>query len=135
MLRNLLAVIAGIIAGSICIWAVETVSHLMYPFPKGLKPNDMESFKNYVENLPFFGKFMVIIGYALGAVVSGFVATKISRSGKPNAAIICGAIFTIFTIYNMSVLPTPIWFWVLGILVWILVLAGYQLALNKNRAA
>lgn len=133
MLKNILAVFAGIIAGSICIWGVETINHLLYPFPKGIKPDDMEGFKNYIETLPFLGKFMVIVGYALGAVVSGFIATKISKDGKPTAALICGIIFLVFTIYNMTVLPIPIWFWVLGILVWTLVLAGYKLALNKNK--
>jgi hypothetical protein len=132
MLRNILAVFAGIIVGSICIWGVETLNHLLYPFPKGIKPDDMEGFKNYIETLPFLGKFMVIVGYALGAVVSGFIATKVAKSEKPNLAIICGVIFLCFTIYNMSVLPTPIWFWILGVLVWVLVLAGYKLALNKK---
>ncbi|OBW40113.1 hypothetical protein AB670_03580 [Chryseobacterium sp. MOF25P] len=132
MLKKILAVVAGIIVGSICVWAVETVNHLIYPYPEGMKPGDMEGFKNYIEALPFLGKFMVIIGYALGALVSGFIATKISKDGKPTAALICGIIFLVFTIYNMTVLPTPIWFWVLGILVWSLVLGGYKLALNKK---
>lgn len=132
MVRKILAVFAGVIVASICIWAIETLNHMMYPYPDGMKPNDMEGFKSYIETLPFLGKFMVIVGYAVGALVSGFIATKISKDGKPTAAIICGIIFLVFTIYNMTVLPTPIWFWVLGILVWSLVLAGYKLALNKK---
>ncbi|WP_449397689.1 hypothetical protein [Chryseobacterium wanjuense] len=134
MLRRILAVIAGIIVGSIGIWLIERVGHSLYPFPEGLKPTDIEGFKTYVENLPFMGKFIVILGYALGALLSGFVATKVANNNKPTAAIICGIIFMFFTIYNMVVLPTPIWFWVLGIVVWGLVLVGYKLALNKNRA-
>lgn len=133
MVRKILAVFAGVIVASICIWVIETLNHMMYPYPDGMKPNDMEGFKNYVETLPFLGKFMVIVGYAVGALVSGFIATKISKDGKPTAAIICGIVFLVFTIYNMTVLPTPIWFWILGILVWILVLAGYKLALNKKQ--
>lgn len=129
-----MAVVAGIITGSVCIWAVETLNHLMYPYPEGMKANDMDSFKNYVENLPFLGKFIVILGYALGALVAGFVATKVSKNGKYTAAVICGIVFLCFTIYNMSVLPTPFWFWILGILVWSLVLAGAKLALNKKDA-
>lgn len=97
-----------------------------------MKANDMEAFKSYIENLPFLGKFMVIVGYALGALVSGFVSTKIAKNGKSTAAIICGFIFLSFTIYNMTVLPTPVWFWVLGVLVWGLVFVGYKLALNKK---
>lgn len=92
----------------------------------------MEGFKSYVESLPFLGKFMVIVGYAVGAVVTGFVSTKIAKNGKLTAAAICGIIFMIFTIYNMTVLPTPVWFWVLGIVVWGLVFLGGKLALNKN---
>jgi hypothetical protein len=33
----------------------------------------------------------------------------------------------------MVMLPTPFWFWVLGIAVWGLVLAGYKLALNNKQ--
>ncbi|MFC3158282.1 hypothetical protein SAMN05443633_110162 [Chryseobacterium arachidis] len=132
MIRTVLAVIAGIIVGSIGIWLMEILGHSMYPYPAGLRPDDLEGFKAYVENLPFMGKFMVILGYALGALISGFVSTKIANNNTPVAAVSCGIIFLFFTIYNMIMLPTPAWFWVLGIAVWGLVLAGYKLALNKN---
>jgi len=133
MLRRILAVIAGIMVGSVGIWLMERLGHSLYPFPADLKPDNIEGFKAYVGNLPFMGKFIVIIGYALGALLSGFVATKVANNGKPVAAIVCGAIFLFFTVYNMMVLPTPVWFWILGIAVWGLVLVGYRLALNKNK--
>lgn len=133
MLRIIIGVVAGIVLGSVCIWAVETINHLLFPFPKDMKPTDMEAFKEYVDQLPFLGKFMVIIGYALGALVSGFVATKVAKNGKHTAAAICGFIFMIFTIYNMTVLPTPIWFWVLGIAVWVLVFVGSNMALKQQQ--
>ncbi|WP_426278554.1 hypothetical protein ACN9MN_04345 [Chryseobacterium sp. S-02] len=133
MLRRILAVIAGIMVGSVGIWLMERLGHSLYPFPADLKPDNIEGFKAYVGNLPFMGKFIVIIGYALGALLSGFVATKVASNGKPVAAIVCGAIFLFFTVYNMMVLPTPVWFWILGIAVWGLVLVGYRLALNKNK--
>ena len=132
MLRIILGVIAGIIAGSVCVWGVETVNHILHPYPADMKAGDMEAFKSYIENLPFLGKFIVIVGYALGALVSGFISTKVAKNGKSTAAIICGFIFLSFTIYNMTVLPTPVWFWVLGVLVWGLVFVGYKLALNKK---
>lgn len=132
MIRKILAVVAGMIVGSVGVWIIERLGHALYPFPAGLRPDDLEGFKSYVESLPFMGKFIVILGYALGASLSGFISTKVAKDGKPTAAIICGIIFIFFTIYNMIMLPTPIWFWILGIAVWGLVLAGYKLALNKN---
>ncbi|MDF2552198.1 MAG: hypothetical protein K0R77_1473 [Chryseobacterium sp.] len=132
MLRKILAVIAGIISGGISVGIVQTVGHNLYPMPEGMKSDDMEAMKNYVETAPFMALFFVIISYVIAAVVSGFVSTKIADDGKKIYALICGIIFLIQSIYMMSVLPTPIWFWILGILSWTLVLVGYKLALNKK---
>jgi uncharacterized protein YacL len=132
MLRKILAVIAGMISGGIGVGIVQTIGHYFYPMPQGMKSDDMEAMKNYVENAPFMALFFVIISYAAGAFVSGFVSTKIANDGKKIYALICGIIFLIQSIYMMSLLPTPLWFWVLGILSWILVLVGYKVALNKK---
>jgi hypothetical protein len=94
----------------------------------------MEALKEYVATAPFMALFFVILGYALGAFVTGFIATKIAGDNKKTYAVICGVIFLIQGIYMMAVLLTPAWFWVLGIAVWGLVLAGYKLALNKKTA-
>ncbi|MBL3549898.1 MULTISPECIES: hypothetical protein [Chryseobacterium] len=133
ILRQILAVVVGLIVGSIGIAIVENIGHQLYPPPVGTDPNDMEALKEYVGEAPFMALFFIIMAYALAAFVSGFTATKISNNGKHTAAIICGIIFLLITIYMMTSLPTPIWFWVLGILVWILVMAGSQLALKTKK--
>lgn len=132
MLRRILAVVGGLIAGSVCIGAVEWLGHYFYPLPEGMKPNDMDAFKEYVTTAPFMALFFVIIAYAVGALVSGFISTKIAKDGKNRYALICGIFFLLATIYNMAILPTPVWFWILGIVVWGLVLVGYQWGLNKK---
>ncbi|MCW3161683.1 hypothetical protein [Chryseobacterium oryctis] len=132
MLRNILAVLGGIFSGSICVWLMESLGHYLYPLPKGMKPNDIEAFKDYIANAPFMALFFVILSYGVAAFVAGFVASKITKNGKHTAAIVCGIIFLFFTVYNMVVLPTPVWFWVLGIVVWGLVLIGSKLAINKK---
>jgi len=132
MLKRILAVVGGIVAGSITVAAVEMLGHYLYPLPAGMKSDDMEAMKEYIPNAPFMALFFVIMAYALAALVVGFVSTKIANDGKNKYAIIGGIIFLIITIINLAMLPTPIWFWVLGIAVWGLVLAGYQLALKKK---
>lgn len=42
MLRRILAVIAGMITGSIGVWLMERLGHALYPFPSGLRPDDTE---------------------------------------------------------------------------------------------
>lgn len=133
MLRRILAVLAGLIIGSLCITFVEKIGHSLYPPPSGAGAGDMEAMKVYVAEAPFMALFFVILAYALAALVSGFTASKISNNGKYTAALICGLIFLLMTIYMMISLPTPIWFWILGILVWGLVFAGHQLALKTKK--
>lgn len=133
MLRRILAVLAGLIAGSIGITVVEKIGHALYPPPLEAEAGDMEALKVYVGQAPFMALFSIILAYALAAVISGFTATKISNNGKYTAALICGIIFLLMTVYMMMSLPTPIWFWILGILVWGLVFVGHKLALKTKK--
>ena len=45
MLRNILAGIAGVIAGGLAVFALETLGHIIFPLPEGIEidPMDMES--------------------------------------------------------------------------------------------
>lgn len=133
MLRRILAVVVGLIVGSICITIVEKIGHSLYPPPAEADAGDMEALKVYISDAPFMALFFIILAYALAAVVSGFTASKISNNGKSTAAVICGIIFLLITIYMMNSLPTPIWFWILGILVWGLVFTGHKLALKTKK--
>ncbi|WP_454045280.1 hypothetical protein [Chryseobacterium sp. Marseille-Q8038] len=133
MLRRILAVLVGLIAGSIGITVVEKIGHALYPPPVEAGAGDMEALKVYVGQAPFMALFFIILAYALAAVISGFTATKISNNGKYTAALICGIIFLLMTVYMMVSLPTPIWFWILGILVWGLVFVGHKLALKTKK--
>ncbi|MDR6920058.1 MULTISPECIES: hypothetical protein [Chryseobacterium] len=132
MLRRILAVPGGLIAGIICITIVEKIGHMLYPRPAAAGSNDMEAMKEYVASAPFMALFFVIIAYALAAFVSGYTASKIAANGKHTSAVVCGIIFLMITIYMMMSLPTPIWFWILGIAVWGLVFIGSKIALKTK---
>lgn len=105
----------------------------MYPLPAGANPDDPDDIAKYVENVPFMAIFFVIISYAAGALTGGFVSTVIANDRKKIYAIIIGIIFPIISIYMMVTIPTPVWFWICGILVWLLVLAGWKLAVSLRK--
>lgn len=132
MLRKIVAILVGVIATSVAVGLVQQLGHYCYPLPEGTNPNDPEAIKKYVETAPFMPLFFVIISYAVGALVGGFVATKIANDGKKSYAILLGIVFLLTSIYMMIIIPSPIWFWILGISVWGLVLVGYQLALKNG---
>lgn len=127
-MRKVLAVLAGILTGMIAISLVQMLGHYLYPEPEGLDTNDLNQLAEYVKTAPFMALFFVVLSYAFGALSSGFVSSKIANDGKQIYAIICGIVFLILSIFMMSSLPTPIWFWILGILSWLLIFVGWKLA-------
>jgi len=133
MIKKIVAVVAGILLTSDAVGLVQQLGHYLYPLPSGTDPNDPEAIKKYVENAPFMAIFFVIISYAVGALVGGFVSTKIANDGKKIYALIIGILFLFNSIYMMVTIPSPIWFWILGIAAWSLVLLGWKLALNKKK--
>lgn len=132
MFRKIAALLAGIVATSIAVGLVQQLDHYFYPLPAGTDPNDPDSFKNYVQTAPFFAVFFVIISYAAGALAGGFVSTKIANDCKKIYAVVIGILFLMISIYMMITIPSPIWFWILGIAVWSLVLVGWRLALKRK---
>lgn len=128
MVRKILAVIAGLLATAAMVALVQQLGHYLYPMPPGSDPNDVEAVKEYVENAPFMALFFVIISYAAGALTGGFTATKIAKDSSRAPAFISGALFALVSIYMMLTIPSPFWFWILGIAVWGLVMVGRTLA-------
>lgn len=133
ILRKILAVLVAMIATGIVVGLVQHIGHKMYPLPAGTNPQNPDDIAKYVENAPFMAIFFVIISYAAGALTGGFVSTLIAPDRKKIYAIIIGIIFLITSIYMMVTIPSPIWFWICGILIWLLVLVGWKMAVSLKK--
>lgn len=115
ILRNVLAVIAGIVVGSIVNMFIISMSTSVIPLPEGVSfdPNDQtgESLK---AALPFFDPknfIMPFIAHALGTFAGAFVAVKIAATKKLVFAMVLGVWFLLGGIaVNFYVAPGPDWF-------------------------
>lgn len=134
ILRKIIAVIVAMLAAGMVVGMVQQLGHRFYPLPARANSEDPDDIAKYVENAPFMAIFFVIISYASGALTGGFISTLIANDRKKVYAVIIGIIFMCFSIYMMRVIPSPIWFWICGILVWSLVLVGWKAAvlIKKN---
>ncbi len=119
MWRNILAVVAGIIAGIIAIMIVEGFSHFLFPYPEGLDYKDKVALAQYIKTLPAGALLLVALAWASGSFVAAVVTTLIAREKQLQLSILDGAILMIFGIINMLRYPHPVWFWILGIAVFI----------------
>lgn len=111
MLRRVLAAIAGIIAASISIYLLETLGHLLFPFPEGAKPMDMEWIKNNIDLIPRGSMIAVIIAHGVGIAVGMFVAGLISKTSIIPAYVVAG-FMVVATIANWFMIPSPKWFYI-----------------------
>ncbi len=140
LLRKVLAVVIGFVAGSAFNMALVMASHVAFPLPPGVDPNDMEAFKAHVEahGLPLGALIMVLIAHAGGSFVSGFACGLIARERWHAAAIGLGLLWTCSGAAMLMLIPAPAWFAVTDIALYIpAALLGVRLggALTVRRSA
>ncbi len=116
MLRTVLAVPTGLIVGGIVISFVQVAAITLLPAPEGV-PTD----RALIEpgDIPAANMVLVLVAWAAGAFLGGGTAARIARQAKRRLALIVGAFFLIAGVYNMATIPSPLWFWVVGILLFL----------------
>ena len=130
--RSILAVLVGLVAASLAVLLVETASHWMLPPPPGMDVTSRESMATAMQNLPLASLLAVLIAWAVGSFIGGWVAASIARTHQTRCAIIVAVLIILSGIANMLMIPHPIWIWLGGILLPIPCgLAGARLAPAK----
>lgn len=110
IVKKTLAVILGLVIGSVFIGLVEKVNSTMYPLPEGVDTSNMEAFKAFVASLPPQAFILIFIGHICGALVGGLVAWLIVRSTIIPSMIV-GALFTVAGLFNLFTISHPWWMW------------------------
>ena len=111
LLRNILAQIAGVIAGVVCISVGETIDGRIYPPPPGFDPKNVELVKQYAATLPATALLIVLLSYAVGFFVAVFIATRLAATNHAVRGAVVGAFFGAATVMNLMAFPHPVWFW------------------------
>ena len=110
VVKNIIAVVLGIVIGSAVNMGIVMVSNSIIPLPEGVDPTSMESLK---ENISLFEPknfIMPFLAHALGTLVGAFLAAKIAANNKLTFALVIGFFFLIGGIMNVFSLGGPAWF-------------------------
>ena len=116
MIRNILAVIAGLVVGSVVNMMLIKLGHMVVALPPGADVSTMEGVK---AAMPMFGPEQFIfpfLAHAGGTLVGALIATMIASSHKFVIAMITGAFFLIGGIAAVIMLPAPLWYDVIDLL-------------------
>lgn len=131
-IRNILAVIAGIIVGGAVNMGI--ISGSVIPPPEGVDVTNMESLESNMHLFEARHFIMPFLAHALGTFVGAFLVAKIAANHKMKLALAVGIFFLIGGIINAYLLPAPAWFLVLDLALGNLPMAwlGGRLAVGKR---
>ncbi len=134
MLRTILAVIAGLIVAMLLIFALESISLMLFPPPPGMKLETEADIAQLVALSSTGQKAWVVFGWAFASFVGGWIAALIARRHRRIAAGAIGVLIVIGTVMNAMAIPHPLWMNALGVLLPIpLALLGAWLAMPRPR--
>lgn len=115
IVRNVLAVIGGYIAGSFVNVGLIMVGPMIIPPPAGVDIMDMESL---AQNIHLFGPHQFIfpfLAHALGTLAGALLAYRLAASRRDIMAWIIGACFLLGGITSVMSIPAPVWFMVVDL--------------------
>ena len=109
ILKNILAVFAGWIGGSIINMGFVQLGNFLYPI-EGVDVNDMEALSAVMPTLSFEYFIFPFLAHALGTFSGAFLAALIASSKKMLFAFIIGGLFLIGGIMVNYMITGPLWF-------------------------
>jgi hypothetical protein len=119
MIRFIVAVICGLIAGGVFNMAVITLSWTIYRPPEGADMSDPATMNTFVQSLPLPAFLMILVAHAGGALVGGLVAAVIARRSPLVIGVIVGGFFLLGGIVNVMSFPRPLWFAVTDLVLYV----------------
>ena len=140
LLRNVLAVLAGIVIGGIVNMGLITLSPSIVPPPAGVDVTNPESLS---ASIHLFGPrhfVMPFLAHALGTLAGALAAYLIAVTHRARAAYVVGAFFLLGGVAASFMIPAPKWFIALDLVVaylpmaWLAIQIGARMTAGRNAA-
>ncbi|MBL9216597.1 MAG: hypothetical protein JNG83_14055 [Opitutaceae bacterium] len=136
ILRNILAMLAGILAGVVLVSVVQQINNRLYPTPEGFDPRNAEMMRQYIATLPPPAFLLVLLSYLVGFTVAVGLAARLSLTAHQRQGVLVAAFFGAVSFLNLRAFPHPVWFWIGNLVVLLAALwIGLRVGLPKTKSA
>lgn len=110
-IRNILAVLAGLVTGGIVNMALIHLGSTIMPPPEGVDVNDINSINAHINEYSVPQLLAPFLAHALGALVGAFVVARLAASRRMVLAILIGVLNLVGGAMAVSMIPnSPMWF-------------------------
>jgi uncharacterized membrane protein YqgA involved in biofilm formation len=108
--KNILAVIAGLVVGSVVNMGLITIGMVVVPLPEGTDVSTMEAVREAMKTFTPVNFIFPWVAHALGTLVGAFIAAKMAASNKMKLAMVIGMLFLLGGIAMILNCGGPTWF-------------------------
>lgn len=133
ILKNSIAVIVGLVVGSLVNIGLVNLGPHVVPLPDGADVSTMESLKASMALFKPINFLFPFLAHALGTLAGAFATAKLAASHGPKLALVVGVFFLAGGIAAANMLGGPMWFTVTDLVLAYLPMAwlGGKLAAGK----
>jgi hypothetical protein len=110
IVRNALAVIAGIFVGSLVNMALIQIGPNIIPPPEGADMTTTEGVKTAMSMMTSKHFIFPFLAHALGTLVGAYATARIARTNHKKLALIVGGVFLLGGISMVVFVGSPLWF-------------------------
>lgn len=109
-LRNTLAVVTGIIIGSLINMSIILISSSVIPLPEGADNSTIEDLQKTIHLFEAKHFLFPFLAHAIGTFTGAVTTALLAVNHKKKLALAIGAFFLFGGIISVSSLPSPTWF-------------------------
>lgn len=132
MIRNVLAILAGIVIGGIVNMALITISPSLIPPPAGVDVNNAESLSQAMHLFEPRHFVMPFLAHVVGTFAGALAAYMISATYRAQMAYVIGVLFLCGGVAASFMIPAPTWFIALDLVAAYLPMAWLAIQIGKR---
>lgn len=116
IVRNILAVVVGLIVGNVVNMAIIAAGHAIMPPPAGFDGSSMEGVASTIHLLEPLDYIVPFLAHAAGPFFGILAALFIAANSHKTIAIILGILFLVGGIAANIMIPAPTWYRIVDLL-------------------
>ena len=132
ILKNILAVVGGWFIGSVVNMSLIMLGPIIIANPEGFDNSNMDVMAETIHLLQPINYLFPFLAHALGTLVGSFLAAKIAVNRKMIFAFVMGGLFMLGGIVNVIMLPGPMWFNIVDLILAYIPMSWLALRIVKN---
>lgn len=110
VVKNVLAVVGGVVVGSIVNMGLVNIGPAVIPLPEGADVSTMEGLRDSMALFTPANFIPPFLAHALGTLVAAFIAARFAASHHMKLAVGIGVFFLLGGIAAVLMLGGPLWF-------------------------